>query len=365
MIGILVALATASGQEAPPIVGGEETLGHFSSGALMMTQGGQGMFFCSATMIHPEWVMTAGHCVEAAEEGFGHAGVGVDFVLGSDVNRSSGVDQELEVAELVVHPEYDRRRLRHDIGLIRLEDLFYDVTPAPLSDARPGNQWGDDDLTFVGFGVTSDNAEDSGRKRTVDLPFYDWDDYFVYVFDPAGGNLCSGDSGGGGFRSNDDGELALAAVNSFVFAMQEGGQGCVGGGAGATRVDTHLEWIDEYVDWDTLHPPEDAEDPGNWVDTGFEATGGGSFFGEDLSVGGCACSASPGSKGSFGWLALVGLLLPWRRRTVSDQRTEALSEGLGLLGEKLLHDAAGQPSRVLQVLLSAHVVTGKRGQENP
>ena len=315
MIGILLALATASGQEAPPIVGGEETLEHPSSGALMMNQGGQGMFFCSATLIHPEWLATAAHCVEAAEEHFGRSGVGVDFVLGSDVHRSGGVDHELEVAELVVHPEYDRQRLRHDIGLMRLDGLFYDITPAPLSDARPGNQWRGEDLTFVGFGVTSDNADDSGRKRTVDLPFYEWDDFFVYVFDSDGGNLCSGDSGGGGFKENEEGVLALAGVNSFVFATEDGGQGCVGGGAGATRVDTHLQWIDEYVDWDTLLPPEEEEEPDNWIDTGFEATSGSSFSDEELSVGGCACSANPGPHRGFGWLALVGLLLPVRRRT--------------------------------------------------
>jgi MYXO-CTERM domain-containing protein len=314
MIGILLALATASGQEAPPIVGGEETLEHPSSGALMMTQGGQGMFFCSATLIHPEWVATAAHCVEAAEEHFGRSGVGVDFVLGSNVHRGSGVDYELEVAELLVHPEYDRQRLRHDIGLMRLDGLFYDVTPAPLSDARPGNHWRDEDLTFVGFGVTSDNGDDSGVKRTIDLPFYEWDDYFLYVVDPEGGNLCSGDSGGGGFKSNEEGVLALAGVNSFVFATQEGGQGCEGGGAGATRVDTHLEWFDEYVDWDTLLPPEE-EEPDNWVDTGFEATSGNSFSDEGLSAGGCACSATPGPRRGFGWMVLVGLLLPWRRRT--------------------------------------------------
>ena len=54
-------------------------------------------------------------------------------------------------------------------------------------------------LDYVGFRITDDNRQDSGRKRTAQIAIYDWDDQYIYGYDSVS-NLCSGDSGGAAIR---------------------------------------------------------------------------------------------------------------------------------------------------------------------
>ncbi len=311
---LILALQSALAQAPPPIVNGEETEDFLQVGALMVKYGSFWTSFCSGTLVHAEWVVTAAHCVEAIRPS-----MEVEFWLGSDLTSSPGVYGTAPVIEAIAYPEYDDRMLTGDIGLVHLDGGFPEVQPILLNEEPVSGSWRGEDLTFVGFGITSDNAWDSDVKRTADLPVYDYDDNIIYVYDPTGQNLCSGDSGGAGLLPADDGTYRLAGVNSFVYPVEDWSTYCEGGGAGATRVDRYVSWIADYV---PLDEAENWTDPGEegTAETGDPGTGTGTDPAEDPdaparpfeseTAGGCSTVAGLGG----GWLlGLLGLALRRRR----------------------------------------------------
>jgi MYXO-CTERM domain-containing protein len=301
---MLSSLALA--QAPPPIVNGETTQDYEAVGAIMVTYGSQGYFFCSGTLVHPEWVVTAAHCVAAAKD-YKRDGLDIAFVFGHNVNRDSGIDFMVEVSTLKMHPDYNGsgHSIDHDIGLLQLDEYVEDVAPVLLNEMVVDRSWQGTELTYLGFGATADNGSDSGKKRVVELPIYEYDNQYIYAYDPSGGNLCSGDSGGAALRDQEDGTYVLAGVNSFVFAVS-GNSGCVGGGSGATRVDTHMDWITEYVDMEevlAVLTPLDTGDILEVVD-----------FVSEENPGGCSCSQGANSRPGGLWASLGFALALVRRR---------------------------------------------------
>lgn len=288
--------------------------------------------FCSGTLIAERWVLTAAHCVEGAED---YERYGADFYIavgGGDI-YTEGVDEIIEWADAIAYPEYNEWTLQGDIGLIELVEESM-VLPAVVNDEGVDSSWTGTELSYVGFGVTTDNGWDSGTKRTADIDFASFDGTFIYSLEPES-NLCSGDSGGAGFEQTAEG-LELAGVNSFVFEYYTAGHMCEGGGSGATRVDVYIPWIESYTELRTDHeveeveeePPEDsglppeepadtAPPPPSGSDAGSSDTGGGDTGPTWVTVQRrveCACSSGVGLAGSLvGWM-LMALVVPLRRR---------------------------------------------------
>lgn len=263
MLSLLTTLVFASEPSSepspPPIVNGSITLDFVQVGAIMaFSEDYGGMSFCSGTLIDEMWVATAAHCIEAVEEYAGY-GMEIYFLLGHSLYSEDGVEYYDTVAGWEMHPEYSgtSSMITSDIGLLELTVGITEVEPVPLNQEVPTELWVGEYLDYVGWGVTSDSSEDSGRKRTTAIPFNSVDETFIYSYDPET-NLCSGDSGGAALRWTEEG-YTLVGVNSFVFSVQ-GSQPCEGGASGAVRIDAYYDWIRQYVPEPPPPEPEVTEE---------------------------------------------------------------------------------------------------------
>lgn len=295
-VGLLVAWAPPAqaqeGEAAPPIVNGSTTSEYPAVGALIGCSSSSCFSFCSGTLVDPNWVITAAHCVEA-EQSYARSGYTTWFGVGPQLGA---LDDYVEIEDSYEHPQYSSYTLAHDIGLLELTGAgMTSVDPLPVNEDRVDSGWKGEELTYVGYGVTSDNRSDGGVKRTADMPVHSYDDGFVYTLDIQDGqNVCYGDSGGAALESLGDGVFELVAANSHVYGYQYSGYMCEGGGSGAARVDTHLDWIRQYVDVGGYDPNEDQ---GSGGDSG---SGGGSGSGGDSGGGGGDGGGSGGDGGGSG-----------------------------------------------------------------
>ncbi|WP_421917680.1 trypsin-like serine peptidase [Mameliella sp.] len=122
-----------------PLLAGEPSIGRLNTAGYRMTE------MCTATLIAPDLVLTAAHCVTRPEDGYLKRIADMVFVAGWDGEDHTGAAR---IREVRVHPKayadggFD---LRHDIALVELQDR---LEPPPLAlgnAALPGP------LTLMGY----------------------------------------------------------------------------------------------------------------------------------------------------------------------------------------------------------------------
>ena len=178
----------------------------------------------SGTLIRPNVVLTAGHCIDD----------GLIFSV------KFGGDEEIEVKKMVLHPHYSNSlgRIKNDIGIIFLEcDSEYQ--PAKIGCVEWMERY--DPITTVGFSFGYKKYSKDGVFR-----------YFGTVveepnslkFIPRPISIWFGDSGGGVFsKFNEKDEYLVGVISTFTvlrnYKNQESITEC-----SAVIVAKHLIWIE-------------------------------------------------------------------------------------------------------------------------
>ncbi len=284
---ILSMTLPAQAQEAPPVVNGTATSSYEQVGSLVACTSGGCADFCSGTLVDADWVVTAAHCVEALDDYVRYYGATPYILFGRSI---SSYTDYAEIIDWVEHPSYNSSSLQNDIGVLELDANVTSMSPMPMNTDSPGT-FTVSSLRYVGYGITSDRASDSGTKRYADIPLYSYDAQFIVSYDSSGTyNVCSGDSGGAGLEYQSDGSWELAAVNSYVTP------GCVGGATGGARVDAYHSWITGYTGAITDGSTGGGSTGGG--STGGSSTGGGSTGGDSGDSGGSTGGDSGGDSGS-------------------------------------------------------------------
>lgn len=188
----LPAAPDAVASNAPVIVGGSEADQDYP---FMVSLQRRGEHYCGGSLLSPEWVLTAAHCVH------GIKAKDVKLRVGSKAWEDGG--EQPEAAEIVPHPDFDWDATGGDIALVRLTAPV-SATPVELDEERAetGTR-----SRILGWGQTCPDpgcGEPAPTLRQLD----------VEVVDPAGctdidpekelctsnpdgeSGACYGDSGG-------------------------------------------------------------------------------------------------------------------------------------------------------------------------
>jgi trypsin len=162
--------------------------------------------FCGASLIAPQIVMTAAHCVvgTSAEE--------IEVTVGRTNLDNESTGEVIAVDAIEIHPQYSSVENGYDVALLGLTEASSAPTlelagPDDVGLVEPGDR-----STVIGHGTTSAGGQGSARLLEVAVPIQD-DQYMAEQYDangapydaatmvgagPARGgrDSCQGDSGG-------------------------------------------------------------------------------------------------------------------------------------------------------------------------
>lgn len=168
-VGSLVACAggSSSSSRADDIIDGKASAGHPAVGVVRLSAA---QSFCTGTLIAPNVVLTAGHCIEGDEiaDAF-FTGAGKAVADSSTDPATLGMVRHA-VIEQLRYPTfeyfYSCPNAELDVALLRLETPVTDIEPVALGSA-PG---ADTECTAVGFGMhEADGGEEFLGKREAQV----------------------------------------------------------------------------------------------------------------------------------------------------------------------------------------------------
>jgi secreted trypsin-like serine protease len=193
---------TTLGNPFPAIVGGtpveENEFPWFGRTAISLSNSFESIeASCGASLIHSDMAVSAAHCI--GDAGYSYS---VTFYLGA--NKYDGSDGIALEVENMYYPK-DFNFPSNDIVLYKLRTAT-DVTPVSWN-TNPLIPLRGDIGTAIGFGLTSDDGDESSILLKVDLPAITNLECSTFYFDTAdsitctyaqgqGKDICQGDSGG-------------------------------------------------------------------------------------------------------------------------------------------------------------------------
>ncbi|WP_205697288.1 serine protease [Conexibacter sp. SYSU D00693] len=194
-----------------------------------------GRFICGGSLVAPDRVMTAAHCVTTGEGGAPTAPGRLSFVVGRRQLEGPG-GEVVPASDVLVHEGYDDEAQRNDVALVRLARPVRTGAPIALADPvtqralwAPGRRatvtgWGANaSLILFTSGATNDLQEvdvpiRSDRECASNSAFgYDAATMVCAGEAMGGKDSCQGDSGGPLTVTGADGRRVQVGIVSFGF----------------------------------------------------------------------------------------------------------------------------------------------------
>lgn len=234
----------AAGDGEAQIIGGLPEAGYPAVGSLMF----DGQSGCTGTLVTPDAVLTAGHCLQ------GVTADQVTFAVGPDV---TGTAQGYPVASLAVHPQYQdggEAGPTYDIAVMRLAEPAAEQPMAFNADDATG--FAGRPVLLVGYGLTarpSEGGDATGVKHSVEIPIQGVSEQFLDFTIVEGKTGCFGDSGGPAL-------LDLGAGPAVVGVTSWGDTDC-NGEFHYTRTDAFADFVAQAIAGEGGEQPPDQVPP--------------------------------------------------------------------------------------------------------
>jgi hypothetical protein len=288
--------ARAAAPPPPPVVGGERVPpGRWRDVVAVVGSGGA----CTGTLIAPDVVLTAGHCI-AIEPA---------YVVADSVDFRAPGGERIAVAWARAYPDWEHR---YDIGLLRLERAAPGAPRVVASACTVNRAFAAADVRVrvVGFGLaTEDASDDNSALREAELAVTDPTCTMDAACEPsvaprgefvAGGDgrdSCFGDSGGPVNLDTANGPVLIGVVSR---GRAIPGLPCGGGGI-YVRADKVAAWARSIT-----RAPITRTSCGGAADDPALDGGDAAESGADHATGGDGggCASAPGTAGA----ALAGIL---------------------------------------------------------